>query len=114
MKSIEPSNCRYLKLGQSLAMAHSVSENYKPTVKANAIPPAIKRVGIAKSNSKPKGMSRDRKIALFKISIGVFGFLSFLYWLIARNRKFEDDVAILTSASCVAIVAISSCLAGSK
>jgi hypothetical protein len=63
-------------------------------------------VGAAKSTSKTKGLSRDKKIAIYKICIGLFGFLAFIYWLIARNRKFEDDVAILTSASCIAVVAI--------
>lgn len=111
--SNRPITARYLKLSPIAGDgAFSVGELQAFCAKPTPFPPVIKRVGASKGKTKTKSLSRDKKIAIYKICIGLFGFLSFIYWLIARNRKFEDDVAILTSASCIAIVSILASLFG--
>ncbi len=100
-------NARYLRLSPIGGdKAFSVGEFQAYCKKPAVFPPSIKRIGKAPSKTKKAALSRDQKIAIYKVCMGLFGLLGFVYWLVARRRDFTDDVAMLTSASSIAIMAI--------
>ena len=68
----------------------------------------MKRVGKKKS-AKTKSntrMKRDKKIALFKIAIGLFGVLAIAYWAAARRRDYDDETATISAAVSTAVLTI--------
>ena len=94
---------RYVKVSPvSGDSAFSVGEVQVFCAAPKPFPPSVPRVGKAATTTKKSGLSRDHKIAIYKICIGVFGFCT-IYWLAARRKDFDDPVAVVTAAAVTAI-----------
>ena len=100
---------RYLKLEPASGdRFFSVGELQAFCAKPKVFPAKTKRVG-KKQSAKTKSntrMKRDKKIALFKIAIGLFGVLAIAYWAAARRRDYDDETATISAAVSTAVLTI--------